>query len=163
MRILLTAVIASLVANVPAAGEAQAKPCLTPTAPCIRWVQLGGGAGRSKIFSTFSIDQRNRDVTRAFILIHGTASNFTFGPFDATKAPGYNDLLGQLDVPPLGGFDDSPNAMAQGPIRRARGEALVKFIADSLGGKPKAMVVPECGHHNRCMFTSNDIFPVIFP
>jgi pimeloyl-ACP methyl ester carboxylesterase len=355
MRILLAAVIGGLITTVPAAGEAQAKPCVTPTTPCIRWVPLGGGAGRSKIYSTFSIDRRNRDVTRAFILIHGTGrnadhyfetavaaaflagalentvvisphfvvdadsaslqrdevrwpnrgvswraggmstshpalsafdltdeiirkladkkrfpkltkivvaghsaggqfaarygmaskvhdtpgvtisyvpanpstyawpsplrplpvgnadpatadkeplgengekvnSNFTFGPFDATKAPNYNQwpaglerrtgyteqmtddqlrknllsrpityLVGQLDVLPLGGFDDSPNAMAQGPTRRARGEALVKFIADSLGGKPKAMVVPECGHHNRCMFTSNEIFPVIFP
>ena len=121
-------------------------------------------------------------------------SNFTFGPFDAAKAPTYNQwpsgfekrtgytaqmtdellrsnllsrpityLLGQLDVLPLGGFDDSPSAMSQGPTRRARGEALVKFIADSLGGQPKAMIVPECGHHNRCVFTTKEIFPVIFP
>jgi pimeloyl-ACP methyl ester carboxylesterase len=33
-------------------------------------------------------------------------------------------LLGQVDVLPLGGFDGSPNAMAQGPTRRARGEAF---------------------------------------
>jgi pimeloyl-ACP methyl ester carboxylesterase len=72
-------------------------------------------------------------------------------------------LLGQLDVLPLGGFDDSPSAMAQGPTRRARGEAFVEFIADSLGAKPKAMIVPECGHHNRCVFTTNEVFPVIFP
>lgn len=72
-------------------------------------------------------------------------------------------LLGQLDVLPLGGFDDSPSAMAQGPTRRARGEALVKFIADSLGGKPRAMIVAECGHHNRCVFTTKEVFPVIFP
>lgn len=72
-------------------------------------------------------------------------------------------LLGQLDVLPLGGFDDSPSAMSQGPTRRARGEALVKFITDSLGGKPNALIVSECGHHNRCMFTANEIFPVIFP
>lgn len=33
-------------------------------------------------------------------------------------------LLGQVDVLPLGGFDSSPNAMAQGPTRRARGSVL---------------------------------------
>src|SRR5207237_353867 len=73
-------------------------------------------------------------------------ANFTYGPFDATKAANYNKwpaglenlagytagmnvdqlkkqlverpatyLLGQVDVLPLGGFDSSPNAMAQGP------------------------------------------------
>jgi pimeloyl-ACP methyl ester carboxylesterase len=121
-------------------------------------------------------------------------SDFTFAPFDSSKAPTYNRwpaglegrtgytagmsddelrrnlvsrpityLLGQLDVLPLGGFDDSPTAMAQGPTRRARGEAFVKFIADSLGGKSKAIIVPECGHHNRCVFTTNEIFPILFP
>ncbi len=121
-------------------------------------------------------------------------SQFTFGQFDASKAPTYNDwpaglanrtgytaqmtddqlrknlaarpityLLGQLDVLPLGGFDSSPSAMAQGPTRRARGEAFVKFITDSLRKKPNAMIVPECGHHNRCVFTTREVFPVIFP
>lgn len=121
-------------------------------------------------------------------------SEFTYGPFDSTKAPGYNHwpaglearsgytanmsdaqlrkhlaerpttyLLGQVDVLPLGGFDSSPSAMAQGPTRRARGEAFVKFIADSLGAKPNAMIVEECGHNDRCIFTTNAVFPVIFP
>ena len=72
-------------------------------------------------------------------------------------------LLGQVDVLPLGGFDSSPSAMAQGPTRRARGEAFVKFIADSLGGKPNAMIVSECGHNNRCVFTTKEVLPIIFP
>ncbi len=72
-------------------------------------------------------------------------------------------LFGQVDVLPLGGFDLSPVAMAQGPSRRARGEAFVKFISDSLGAKPNAMIVSECGHNDRCVFTTNDVFPAIFP
>ena len=121
-------------------------------------------------------------------------TNFTYGAFDATKAPNYNKwpaglearkgytehmsdaqlkkqlverpttyLLGQVDVLPLGGFDSSPNAMAQGPTRRARGEAFVKFITDSLGAKPNTIIVPECGHNDRCIFTTDVVFPVIFP
>lgn len=121
-------------------------------------------------------------------------TDYTFGRFDATKAPNYNHwpsgledrkgytehmsdaqlrkqladrpttyLLGQVDVLPLGGFDSSPNAMAQGPTRRARGEAFVKFITDSLGAKPNAIIVPECGHNDRCIFTTDVVFPVIFP
>jgi pimeloyl-ACP methyl ester carboxylesterase len=72
-------------------------------------------------------------------------------------------LLGQVDVLPLGGFDSSPPAMAQGPTRRARGEAFVKYIADSLGAKPNAMIVDECGHNDRCIFTTDEVLPVIFP
>lgn len=121
-------------------------------------------------------------------------TDFTYGPFDSTKAPGYNRwpagldtivgyakdespdqlrhqlasrpttyLLGQVDVLPLGGFDSSPTAMAQGPTRRARGEAFTKFVTDSLGGHPTTIIVPECGHNDRCIFTTDIVFPAIFP
>jgi pimeloyl-ACP methyl ester carboxylesterase len=72
-------------------------------------------------------------------------------------------LLGQVDVLPLGGFDSSPSAMAQGPTRRARGEAFVKYITETLGAKPTAIIVPECGHNDRCIFTTDIVFPAIFP
>lgn len=72
-------------------------------------------------------------------------------------------LLGQVDVLPLGGFDSSPNAMAQGPTRRARGEAFFKYVNDSLGAKHNAIIVPECGHNDRCIYTTDVVFPVIFP
>jgi pimeloyl-ACP methyl ester carboxylesterase len=120
--------------------------------------------------------------------------NFTFGAFDATKAPNYNRwpaglespagysagmtaeqmrknlverhttyLLGQVDVLPLGGFDSSPNAMAQGPTRRARGEAFYKYVNDVMGAKHDAIIVSECGHNDRCVYTTDKVFPVIFP
>jgi pimeloyl-ACP methyl ester carboxylesterase len=72
-------------------------------------------------------------------------------------------LLGQVDVLPLGGFDSSPTAMAQGPTRRARGEAFFKYVNETLGAKHNAMIVPECGHNDRCIFTTNIVFPVLFP
>lgn len=72
-------------------------------------------------------------------------------------------LLGQIDVLPLGGFDDSPSAMAQGPTRRARGEAFMKYVNDSLGAKHRAIIIPECGHNDRCIYTTDVVFPVIFP
>jgi pimeloyl-ACP methyl ester carboxylesterase len=121
-------------------------------------------------------------------------TNFTFGPFDTTKAPRYNRwpsglanrtgyaagptdeqlikqlverpttyLLGQVDVLPLGGFDGSPNAMAQGPTRRARGEAFYTYVTQKLGAKHNAIIVPECGHNDRCIFTTDIVFPAIFP
>ena len=72
-------------------------------------------------------------------------------------------LLGQVDVLPLGGFDSSPNAMAQGPTRRARGEAFFKYVTETLGAKHNAIIVSECGHNDRCIFTTDVVFPVIFP
>ena len=72
-------------------------------------------------------------------------------------------LLGQVDVLPLGGFDSSPTAMAQGPTRRARGEAFFKYVTETMGAKHKAIIVPECGHNDRCIFTTDVVFPVIFP
>jgi len=126
-------------------------------------------------------------------------TQFTFGPFDATRAPNYNTwpaglekrddprngayiakmtddqlrtqlverpmtfLLGQVDTLPLGGFDSSATAMAQGPTRRARGEAFVKYVNEKLGAKHPIMIVPECGHNDRCMYTTDIVFPVIFP
>ena len=121
-------------------------------------------------------------------------TGYTFGPFDASKAAGYNAwpagfekrtgyteqvsdaqlkkqlierpttyLLGQVDTLPLGGFDSSATAMAQGPTRRSRGEAYFKYITETLGAKQALMIVPECGHNDRCMFTTDIVFPAIFP
>jgi pimeloyl-ACP methyl ester carboxylesterase len=72
-------------------------------------------------------------------------------------------LLGQVDVLPLGGFDNSATAMAQGPTRRARGEAFYKYLVDKYEAKHIAIIVPECGHNDRCIYTTDIVFPVIFP
>lgn len=73
-------------------------------------------------------------------------------------------LLGQVDVLPLGGFDSSPNAMAQGPTRRARGEAFYKYVTEKMGAEHSAaIIVPECGHNDRCIYTTDVVFPAIFP
>jgi pimeloyl-ACP methyl ester carboxylesterase len=122
-------------------------------------------------------------------------TQFSYGPFDAAKAPKYDlwpygleartsgytanmtdeqlkkqlvsrnvtYLLSQVDTLPLGGFDGSPNAMAQGATRRARGEAFVKYINEHLGAKANIMIVPECGHNDRCVYTTDTVLPVIFP
>jgi pimeloyl-ACP methyl ester carboxylesterase len=121
-------------------------------------------------------------------------TNFTYGPFDASKAPNFNQwpaglekrtgytaqmtdeqlkkqlverptmfLLGQVDTLPLGGFDSSPTSMAQGPTRRARGEAYVKFVNEQMGAKHPLVIVSECGHNDRCIYTTGEVLPYIFP
>jgi pimeloyl-ACP methyl ester carboxylesterase len=72
-------------------------------------------------------------------------------------------LVGQVDTLPLGGFDSSCSAMAQGPTRRSRGEAFVKFINEKLGATHSIQVVSECGHNDRCIFTTDTVLRVIFP
>ncbi|HTW34167.1 MAG TPA: alpha/beta hydrolase [Rhizomicrobium sp.] len=122
-------------------------------------------------------------------------THFSFGPFDAAKAPTYDRwpygfenrsghyvagmsddqlkkqlvsrpatyLLSQVDTLPLGGFDNSPSAMAQGATRRVRGEAFVTYVNEKLGGHAQILIVPECGHNDRCVFTTDTVLPVIFP
>jgi pimeloyl-ACP methyl ester carboxylesterase len=72
-------------------------------------------------------------------------------------------LLGQVDTLPLGGFDSSCPAMAQGATRRARGEAYVKYVNEKLGARHQVQIVPECGHNDRCVYTTDGVLPVIFP
>jgi Alpha/beta hydrolase family len=72
-------------------------------------------------------------------------------------------MLGELDLLPLGGFDSSCPAMAQGPTRLARGLAFVKFVNQKLGGHQEAVIIPECGHNARCMFTDEKALPIVYP
>jgi pimeloyl-ACP methyl ester carboxylesterase len=122
-------------------------------------------------------------------------TDFSYGPFDVSKAPNYDRwpyglenrtsgytvnmtddqlkkqlvsrqttyLLSQVDTLPLGGFDGSPSAMAQGATRRARGEAFVNYINKTMGATSKAIIIPECGHNDRCVYTTDIVFPIIFP
>ena len=74
-------------------------------------------------------------------------------------------LLGDNDILPLplGGWDTSCPAMAQGPTRLARGLAFHKNVAERFGAQHNVVIVPLCGHNNRCMYTSDVALPVLFP
>ena len=72
-------------------------------------------------------------------------------------------LLGEIDTLPLGGFDSSCPAMAQGPTRLARGQAFGKYVNQKFGAHHTVTVVPLCGHNARCMFTAELALPVLFP
>ena len=72
-------------------------------------------------------------------------------------------LLGEIDILPLGGFDGSCPAMAQGPTRLARGQAFGKYVNSKFGAHHTVTVVPLCGHNARCMFTSEPALPLLFP
>jgi hypothetical protein len=72
-------------------------------------------------------------------------------------------LLGQLDILPLGGFDSSCPAMAQGPTRLARGQSFGQLVNEKFGAKHVVTVVDLCGHNARCMFTAEVALPILFP
>lgn len=72
-------------------------------------------------------------------------------------------LLGEADILPLGVFDTSCPAMAQGPTRLARGLAFGRYVNEKLGAHHETIVVPFCGHSARCLFTADVALPLIFP
>lgn len=72
-------------------------------------------------------------------------------------------LLGEIDILPLGGFDGSCPAMAQGPTRLARGQNYARYVKEKYGAEHTVTVVPLCGHNARCMFTSEAVLPIVFP
>jgi pimeloyl-ACP methyl ester carboxylesterase len=72
-------------------------------------------------------------------------------------------LLGELDILPLGIFDGSCSAMAQGPTRLARGLAFAKYVNEKYSAHHKTVVVSLCGHNARCMFTAEPVLPLLFP
>jgi len=72
-------------------------------------------------------------------------------------------LLGEIDILPLGGFDGSCPAMAQGPTRLARGQAFGKYVNQRFGAHHAVTVVTLCGHNARCMFTADAALPLLFP
>jgi hypothetical protein len=121
-------------------------------------------------------------------------TEFTYGPFNRTKAPKYDDwpyglenlkgyvagmsadrlrsnlvtrsvtyVEGQVDTLPISGFDSSPKADAQGPQRRARGEAFVMYLDHHLGAKQTLVIVPGCSHNSRCVLTADNVLPLLFP
>jgi pimeloyl-ACP methyl ester carboxylesterase len=72
-------------------------------------------------------------------------------------------LLGEADVLPLGVFDISCPAIAQGPTRLGRGLVFGKYVNENYQARHNTVVVPFCSHSARCMFTSDVALPVIFP
>ena len=72
-------------------------------------------------------------------------------------------LLGEIDILPLGGFDNSCPAMAQGPTRLARGQAFGAYVNQKYGAHHHTAVVPLCGHNARCMFTAEPALTILFP
>lgn len=70
---------------------------------------------------------------------------------------------GQVDTLPISGFDSSPNADAQGPQRRARGEAYVMYVNHYMGAKQKLVIAAGCSHNSRCVLTADNVLPLLFP
>ena len=72
-------------------------------------------------------------------------------------------LVGEYDIHPVSGFDGSCSAMAQGSTRLARGLAYGRYLNEKFGASHQTMVVPACSHNARCIFTTNQVLPLLFP
>jgi hypothetical protein len=72
-------------------------------------------------------------------------------------------LLGELETPQSPALDVSCSAEAQGASRLTRGQAFFKYVTEKYGSKHKLVIVPQCGHSTRCMFTAEVALPILFP
>ena len=72
-------------------------------------------------------------------------------------------LVGEFDTLPVYGFDSSCPAMAQGPNRQARGITYWNYLRTKYGAKHKLIIVPQCGHNGRCMYSMDNALSVLFP
>src|SRR5580765_1386249 len=92
----LTAAVLSLSTAFSSQGRppAAASACTTATDACTEWVTLGGGPARSLIYRSRPLTQRNENVRRALIMVHGTNRNADHYFTTATAAA---FLAGALD------------------------------------------------------------------
>src|SRR6187399_2851695 len=96
MRLIVIAVAALAFAGSAAdrAPMAPAAPCITSTDACTAWLMLGGGPGRTMVYTTHPLDARNLAIKRALIMVHGTNRNADHYFATATAAA---FLAGALD------------------------------------------------------------------
>lgn len=50
--------------------QLSAAPCLSASASCTEWVTLHGSS-RSLVYRTYSLERRNENIKRAFVMVHG--------------------------------------------------------------------------------------------
>jgi pimeloyl-ACP methyl ester carboxylesterase len=79
----------------------------------------------------------------------------------ATRPVAY--LIGGLDTTPEFGFDSTCPAMAQGPSRLARAQTFVRLMSEKYKITSRLVVVTACGHHDRCVFTADEVLPLLIP
>ena len=56
-------------------AAAYAATCTTATPDCTEWVKLGSGAGRSLVYRSYSLSEKNEGIRRAVIVVHGQGRN----------------------------------------------------------------------------------------
>jgi hypothetical protein len=39
----------------------------------------------------------------------------------------------------------------------------VKYTNEQFGAKHKVIIIPECGHNDRCVYTTDIVFSTLFP
>src|SRR5262249_17747037 len=72
MRPLTLALLSGV--SLAATAGAQA-PCTKAVTACERWILWSGGPSRSMVYASYPLDQRNENITRALIMVHGAGRN----------------------------------------------------------------------------------------
>jgi pimeloyl-ACP methyl ester carboxylesterase len=72
-------------------------------------------------------------------------------------------VVGQLETPDAPALDVACQAMLQGVSRMTRARAFLKYATEQFGATHPLLVVPQCGHNQRCVLTADSVLPLLFP
>ncbi len=75
LRLWVLGVAALMLLTAPPRSAQAAAPCASAMPACTEWVTGATSGLRMRVYRTFPLDQRNADITRAFILVHGMGRN----------------------------------------------------------------------------------------
>lgn len=142
------------------APPAAATPCSTPIPECTEWITPGPGLGRSLVYRSFPLSQRNESITRVFVMIHGAGRNaddyfrsamaaaFLAGALETTLviAPRMASHNGQNCRDPLGEWEISWNCStwrSGGPALNVEGVTSFDFLDQILRTVARKEVFPN--------------------
>ena len=78
MRTVLLAAVfiaSTSVGAVTLSPTAAVAPCTTATEACVAWILHGKGPARTMVYSNYKLTERNDNIRRALIMVHGTNRN----------------------------------------------------------------------------------------
>lgn len=75
LRLGMLGAAAFVLLALPLRSAQAAAPCTSALPTCAEWVGSAASGLRLRVYRTFPLDQRNTDITRAFILVHGMGRN----------------------------------------------------------------------------------------
>src|SRR5262245_34949921 len=72
---MLNSILLAALTTVAPQKHIAASPCTKAVAECERWIVIGNGPSRTKVYASYPIDAANPAITRALVMVHGAGRN----------------------------------------------------------------------------------------